>query len=515
MRGLDLTYRILVETRNNAAVDALASQLPSASVAARQRILMALASRAEPRAAELLLENWQHIAREDYPALAKKSEGIEGAVARSLETRIHIENAIEAMASLGLTGSFAPLLKIAESDSQNEIRIMATKAVMRLAAKQGKAARQDQGSNMSPVIARLVDSVASFDKHRNINIVDAYLLASSWNDATLRDWLTHKSPIQTLLLDRLARSEHAGVIELLVGYLNRRVCPPIIAKTMLERTDQTTRDSILRAIGSKPSGTTLQHLSEMGIPKSMANPNSIFRVIPEDHRAALVHVYAAGCKDPIQVLDVITEAILRGGPNVIPAASLWLSRCDVPDTEFFMRAAIPVAKSFESESPEAAFQLPHDAKLVRRLIELLSHREISLVKAAKRMLGPLHAENMLPQFDQLRPRSRRRLGRIVTMVDEKAIERVRDSLRHPVLERRLEAIAAADALGSIEVLADSFIRIAREDHQAARVRAAEAMASARDAVTLGLLEEMVRLPESQVRDAASEALAVRQKSRAR
>ena len=96
------------------------------------------------------------------------------------------------------------------------------------------------------------------------------------------------------------------------------------------------------------------------------------------------------------------------------------------------------------------------------------------------------------------------------MIDPDAIERVRDALRHPVLKNRLEAIAMADALAVVDLLSDAFTHIAREDHQEARVRAAEVMSDATGDATLRLLQEMTDLPECPVRDAALAALEQRQ-----
>jgi hypothetical protein len=96
------------------------------------------------------------------------------------------------------------------------------------------------------------------------------------------------------------------------------------------------------------------------------------------------------------------------------------------------------------------------------------------------------------------------------MIDPEAIDRVRDALRHPVLNHRLDAIAMADALAVVDLLSDSFTHIARQDHQEARVRAAQAMSTASSETTMQLLQEMIDLPECPVRDAALKAIEQRQ-----
>jgi len=144
------------------------------------------------------------------------------------------------------------------------------------------------------------------------------------------------------------------------------------------------------------------------------------------------------------------------------------------------------------------------------LIPLFEHPNPAVVRAVRRILGPLHADAMLEKFGKLRARSRRRLGRVVMRVDPDAVGRVRDALRHPVLGKRLEAIAAADALGIVDQLAEAFAHVIREDHQEARVRAAEVLSEAESEETLQILRETVTLPESPVRDAAIRAVAFRE-----
>ena len=201
-------------------------------------------------------------------------------------------------------------------------------------------------------------------------------------------------------------------------------------------------------------------------------------------------------------------AAIEGGPrSATSAGAIALSRCKLPDEEIWMRAAIPVA-----DDNQEAIKSRTNARLLHRLIEMLGHGDQTVVRGVQRVLAPLHAEKMLTQFQDLRPRSRRRLGRVVMMVDPTAIERVRDSLRHPVLARRLEAIATADALAAVDLLSDSFAHIVREDHQEARSRAAEALASAESEETMQLLQEMISLPECQARDSALMALQQRQQA---
>jgi HEAT repeat protein len=244
----------------------------------------------------------------------------------------------------------------------------------------------------------------------------------------------------------------------------------------------------------------------------MREPTRIGRLDPS-RRAALVHLQVISSSDTIATLTTLVSAIQHGGPGVVPAVAKGLAATQVLDIEFWMRAAVPIA-----DNDPDRIAANQNAQLLKSLIELMDHADPGVVNGVRHVLSPMHADAMLPRISKLRGRSRRRIGRVILMIDPDAVNRVRDALRHPVLKHRLEAITMADSLAMVDLLLDSFTHISSDDHQQARIRAAEAMGRASSPETAELLESMVRLPESSVRDAAEKALQQRkdqnQKTRA-
>jgi hypothetical protein len=257
----------------------------------------------------------------------------------------------------------------------------------------------------------------------------------------------------------------------------------------------------LRSIGGDPSQVVLKHLQLIGLPRCLRGGEAILHDLPIDCRSALVHVHVAGNPNYVEALHVVAATAELGTQDCLAAAATALSRCELPNPNAWMRAAL---------------HLPHDdrqsddvdetARLLKRFIRLLEQRDPTFHRVLHRSLAALHGSEMLPHFQSLRPRSRRRLGQVVMQIDPEALDQVRDGLRHPVLTKRLDAIAMADALGAVDLLGDAFTHIAREDHQEARIRAAEAMATASSDETMRLLEEMLELPPCPVRDAAIVAI---------
>lgn len=508
MHGLEVTYETLGATRNEAAIDVLVAALDDENASTRRSALAALLSRREPRAPRMVLANWEKLITDDLRVLRPKRKWMIPAVTEALAgDSEQVESAITAAESLQMTEALPQLVTMAESAASRSTKQRVTEIVLKLVEPLGLNARddRDQATVRGPAQARLADSISRFSMHRNEQLIDAFLVVSNWGDGDIRQCLSDGSETLDLICNRLEKSTHPSVIDFLAGFIRRRNIHPRIADLLKSRDDEAFRDALLRKVSAEPTATVLRNLSDLGLPKCVRGGEKVLDSIPADHRAAVSHIYAAAGNDFLVTLHVIIGAVLRGGASVESAAALGLSRCEVPDIDFWMRAAVPVA-----DGNEKRIASDPNALLLKRLIDLLDHSDPALVKGVRRVLGPLHADAMLGRFESLRPRSRRRLGSVVMMIDPDALQRVRDALRHPVLTHRLQAIAMADALAAVDLLSDAFEHIAREDHQEARVRAAEVMGDANGEITMELLQEMIGLPDCPVKDAAVEAIQKRE-----
>ncbi len=508
MQGLTLTFDTLGKTRNEAAVEVLLAALWCDDAKTRGRALSTLLCRTEARACQKVLAGWDRLQAEELHALKQKKNWMAATIEQALvQGGQDVARAIRAARSLELTAVIGQLVMLAESSGSRPIRTLASDAILDIARPLGREARadRDQPTVRSPVLARLADSVRRFSMHHNEKLVDAFLLVATWGDGDFRQLISENSPQRDLIFKRLDESPCDSVNELLAGFIRRRRIPDRIAPIIKNRQHKNFRDALLVTIGNEPSATALRNLREIGLPDCCQGGETLMRELPPQCRAAMAHLSTATESDLLRNLHVVATAAEYGGPGCEAAAAVCFTRSEVPDIDTWMRAALPVA-----DGDQTTIAANENARLLQRLIHLLDHPEAALVRGVRRILGPLHTEEMLHHLESLRPRSRRKLGQIITIIDPDALDRVRDALRHPVLGNRLAAIAAADALALVDLLSDSFERISRQDHQEARIRAAEAMSEATGQQTLALLREMVDLPESPVRDAAIAALGRRQ-----
>ncbi len=513
MDGLEQTYDTLATTWNEAAIEVLRSALIDEDVSIRVRALVALMRREEPRCGLLVLARWPRLSAGEKRLLAENAKWLEPAIRQRLERAgADVGPAIDAAVELQLTSVVPEIVTIAAASPHRPVRDQATDATLTLIASLGRDARadRDRPTARNPILARLTEAVRRFRDHENRGLLDAFLSVVSWGDSQLRHLIDADSPVSTILVERMASSDRAAVIELVAGFIRRRHLTEGIVWILRGRQDPPFRDALLRAIGNEPCDAVLRNLKRIGTPACCRGGESLLHEVPAECRTPLAHVAITTYRDPIRAMHVACAAIERGGAGCETAVAAALARCPVPSVECWTRAAGTVAGGDANE-----IRKDETASLLERLIRLLDHANPSVVRGVRRILAPLHTEQILPRFDTLRARSRRRLGRVVRRIDPSAIDRIREKLRHPVLAQRLQAIAAADALAALDQLADALLPIARADHQEARRRIAVLLAEADGEETLNILREMSEFPDSTVRDTAIEALSRRDARRVR
>lgn len=504
MQGQELTYAVLGRTRNEAAVDVLLSCLDSELREHRDMALSTLMQRREDRVPAKLLARWKQLKTTDHLLLRTRKTWFEAAVSQALKHRgADTATAIAAAESLELTKFIPMLVDLAETGETEEIQQRATAAILKLAHILGGRARCDRDAPTirNPALERLHKSLSKISQHGNVSLADAFLVLSLWGDSELRKVMSEPTPMRKLVLDRFLESKHIGVLDLLAGTIKRRQMDDNVTALIRTRNDHAFRSVLLNSITPDPSTVVLKNLANIGMPASCRGGELLLSKINESQIPALVHVYATCGTDSIKTLHLIAAVAEKKNPVYDSVICFALSQCAVPESELIIRAALHIANDEEED-------LTHNdhARLLQRLITLIDHKDENIVRGIRRVIQPLHAESMMHRFQELRPRSRRILGRAVMMVDPNALQRVSDAIRHPVLKNRIAAIAMADALAVVDLLSDSFEHIVQEDHLEARITAAEVMANARGDATWRILKKLADLPGCPVRDIALDAI---------
>lgn len=507
--GIDLTFDLLATTRNAAAIGVLAASLDSGDRHVRRRGIEATLRRGDPGGPMRVLRLWDRLCDEEVRTVQQYSAAMQPAVVEVLAQSIHHplwSRALDALRMLNLSAALPLVIDRAETCADRYLRRQMLATTIEMCSSLGMAARQDRcvPQRREPVVRRLAESIRRFEFHRCEELIEAFLAASRWGDAELRTLLKDDSEEAALIARPLVQSNLPAVIHLLAGFIRRRHLPAAVRHALLDRNDDPFRDSLLTFVSDRPSGTTLRNLRALGPLNCLAGWKSIAGRTPAVHHAALLHAHTANNGDPLQQLSVILGILSRGSSSADPAASASLNRCLPLDTEELLRAAAIVAGS--DARPADSEPL---AQLLWCTLELFDHPNAGVVERLRKLLRPLHADQFLEHVNRARDTNYRQLGRLVRRVDPSAVDRIAEELRHPLLDRRLLGIEAAIACELLEPLEPLLLHAAIHDHREARVRIADAFATATSCDSLEMLRQLSAAPPGVLRDVARRSLQIR------
>lgn len=503
MSGLATTFAWLAETENEAAVDTLAVAACSDQGAIRRQAIDALLNRQCQRCGRILMKKWPHFSIDDRRRVTPKAEWMTPFVAEALKgDEESILNALDAAQVLGLINLVDGIAKLAETGRTEGLRDRATETIRSFAELLNEQVERGtvRASQRGTFLSRLSESARRMSIHRNEELVDCLLIASNWSDSELRCALEPESQTADLLVERLSTSCHPQVVKLLAEGLQKRSMPEDIGTSIRTRDDERFRRVLLHVVGTEPSASVIRNLRQLGQPACCRNPLALLDDITQAQQIALLHVLAATDADSLETLQVACQVLAMNGEAGISGFVRTLNQCGVPSADVWM----PAAKIIAGGRDEEIFR-DSQASLLMDLVQILDHPERRMGEAVARILGPLHAKSMLTQLPNFGRRSRHLLGRVVMMVDATAIDAVRDALRHPVLDRRLEALTAVEAFAAIDLLHKELAHIVREGHLEARRVAAEMLGNGVSPQTEALLVELCSMPENAIRDVADEA----------
>lgn len=529
--SLEKTYQTLVTTQRSDATDVLVRGVRLGDVDTQIQCIKSLARRTDQRSHDALIGLWNdHAVRIESALDGLVTDVFDTVTARLAEVGVDDEGAselVEMSVRFRINTALAPLIELSLNHSDVSFREICLDAVLRLSQYWGHQARRDYPHlRQTPTLerarlditARLLDIANDFLAHRCEGLLDALLTLSTWSDAAIRAVLQTDTPCRAIILRRIRHSRHSSVLELLAGFITRRSIPAEVLPIMLQRHDDSYRELLLEAISSSPSPTTVNNLKEFGLPDCLRGGVSMLRVLGRDRDAAVAHAYTAAMQSNPETIAVLLEILDRqserseAGCEWHDSIAVSMGRCDRPSMEFWLRG---LRSSIMDDPDQATFEdnMSMDdlaALICTRLIALSQNDDSGMAGRANDLLETLTIQNALPAFAKLSVEQRLRLGRALMQVDSTTLDVVGDGLRHAVMQKRLEAIAFAQTLGLVDLMVEPIAKIAREDHQTARLAATAALGTAHGASANEILQELANCQLGSVRDVAEECLQSRQ-----
>lgn len=268
------TLKLLASSRNTSSSQALSVGLTEATDAnLRDRIVSILIDRPDQPSREALIRSFQLLRESDKNCIrTQRKSHFEPAIKRLLNSRTGIVGAIAATVDFRFADGFMDLIELAERED-DEFSSHAVNALLTLSYQLGDEARtgNDTPSIRQALQSQLLESVQRYEQHRNLAMLDSFLLCSHADDATLRSLIKDSgSQVNKLIRRQLRLSRRGGVPELLADMFTRRDCPEYVRQILCERSDAPLAMAMLKNAARKVNAATARYLKRQPVPACLA-----------------------------------------------------------------------------------------------------------------------------------------------------------------------------------------------------------------------------------------------------
>ncbi len=520
--GLKTTLDVLETTHNEAAVRTLLPALDSACAAIREGAVRAiLARRSSAGHREVLCRmdgldgRLKEIVREHR---ARITQALRDAVLGS-DSQMCFKGCRAAVWFRDY--DLMPVLVNALEDPSNPNRELAGTTLLELvdslyaelAGPRGTGARRHLAVIRRRVVGTLEESVGRFSSHRRWEIPQAFLVVVGRENVVLKQILNdpHHSAFLTLM-EVLSTSPAAGVIGLLLAFLDDPQAPSAIVSVIARRSDPRFLQYLLRKIGDEPPGPVKQNLKRIESIGWLQKGPALLDQLDETAQRGAVKLAMTSGVPRTQAFPAVEHLLLHGQPMGRRAAAEALG-------EFHGAEANSLAlKALDDEDPQVQanilVQLRRRGILgaLPRLVEMVDSPHAVVREAVRTSLSEFSFQRFLSAFDMLDDEVRQSTGMLVKKIDPQTVPQLRGELGSRVCARRLRGVAIAVAIDVVSEVEETMVGLLRDDDHLVRVEAAKALRRAESGRSWRALEEALNDRSPLVIEAAGTSLRERGQS---
>jgi HEAT repeat protein len=514
--GLSTTLQLLATTSNEAAVRVLNAALDSPHAAIREGALSAILSRRSPAGHREVLRRLDAVDERSRAIIeehrGRMTQALRDAVL-SGDRQLCI-NGCRAAVWFREYDLIPPLINVLE-DPSHPNRELAAGTLLELvhvlygelADPHDDGARPDRDLVRRHVIGSLERSIQRFPGHGRREILQAYLLLVGRDSVVLKRLLDDPHhPAFLALVDVLSKSEAAGVIGLLLAFLDDPRAPSAALAVVAKRSDLRFLRYLLRKIGREPTTAVKQNLKRIESVAWLQDGAPALDPLDDAAQHAAVRLaMISGIPRP-QAFSVVKHFLLSGKPGGRRAAAEALN-------EFHgAEANALVLKALEDKDPQVKAsvlaQLRHRGIVgaLPRLVEMVDSGHAVVRRAARASLDEFTFDRFLAAFDALDDEVRASTGTLVKKVDRQTIPQLKAEMQSQVRARRLRALTVAQVIGAVEPLEETILGHLHDSDHMVRAEAARALARGRLPCSRKALEEALTDPSATVQEAARESL---------
>ncbi len=516
--GWQITWDILRNTRNEAAVPVLAAAMDRApQEVARQAMEVLLARRSPAGYWEFLLrwERWDADWRRRLAGEgARFASAVRGALLSSDERIWRI--GCDAVLSIR-EYDLVPVLLLAVEEREGWVSEMAADTVLGLCQKlreeeASSEADEPSGQRLDRLKAHALEALEHaadrFDRHRNRKVLESFLLLADPQHPVLLDILGNPHhPAFLVVLDLLKHTTRATLFDLPIAWLQAGNAPVSVLKLIAHRSDLPFLRRLLTAVGPNPSPTVTAAFRRLESIVWAKPPLAILDQLSDVQQTAFVKLVAASGMDRREAFAALEEVMLRGRTGGRRAAAEALA-------DFGGAAANElVVRCLDDPDPIVQATLIRQLRrrsvpgCITRLVQELESPYPEVREAAQESLDEFTFAKFMTVIDLLEDEVKTTMGQLVRRVDPKGLEELRNELRSPARTRRLRAIDAACAMGVVSEVEVTLIdRLSQEEDYLVRAALVRALGQSRSAIAQAAVRQALDDPHPTVRKEAQEAL---------
>jgi len=518
-QALDVTLQTLTHTNNEAAVSALLPALDSPHPAIQEGALRALLNRRSIRGGREILRRlddmpprWHDIIRRYHGRLVGTFR--DAIVGKDADMA---QRGCRAAVSFHEYDLVPTMLSVLEGRKDSSAEPVAAALLELVGALYDELANpRDYREKRDPrrVRDRLVESLGSsarrYERHKRLEVIEAFLLLVHRDDTTLRQILkeTYQTAF-TVTMNILANSEHGGVIRLLLSFLDDPKAPSAALSVIAKRSDRKFVEYLLRKIGYQPSAAVAKNLKRMYSIPWLCEGNRLFEQLDDAAQHGAVRLAMTSGVPRLTAFAVVRFILTEGKPGGRREAAAALvefqgaeandlALCALEDPDPQVQAM--AAKQLRSRGIPGA---------MGRLLTMIDSPHAVVRKAVRESLEEFHFPQFLASFDMLDDDARRSTGLLVRRIDPQGVARLRMELESKMRTRRLRGVAMADCMELVERLEPEIVGLLQDDDHMVRAEAAGALRTTRSEASRLALEAALEDSSPKVRQTAEESLLAR------
>jgi len=513
--SLKETFRVLGHKSNLACVEVLGQALCSPIPQIRLNALLTLIQRGGEADIATILERIDECQEAELPLLQTQSHLLLAPIEAGLADREphKRQRALCAIAKLRIATLFHHLVSAAQSPDDPQ-QIVASELTIGLATTFGAEARyrltRNNEANREQLLSDLWQSMLLFNDHRILQIVDAWLCASHWDDAAFKAIFrpTHGEPIHKVAMRQLKQSNRIQIVELLAGVLWSRGAAPEAVKVLCERNDAAMAlrfAELMLKFGATPFVSRNLALN-IPIP-CLEQFNFADEAISIEHRSALIQLLSVVDTSPDKVIHGVAKLLDSRNPAVEPACASAIRNLKSLQTEVVVMV---LSDCFENIGMESYVPPPWKASLrtaLERLLEIYSSQAPAVKGSIEFALSDFRCEELLKHLDDWPESHLNAYARIVRVAEAGFVEFIEREAQSQSAIKRSRAIHAVRFLGMQHGLSDIVFEAIEDKSENVRVEAIHTITaglSRREAIEL--LIPLLQDENVSVKTAASFAL---------